>query len=63
MLREAELVRAMAECWYAAFDALALQLGFNKAMVDGGRAAFAQMEVTSSLAGYGDLPIVRELPR
>jgi len=31
-------------------------------MVDAGHAAFAQLEVTSSLGGYADLPIVRELP-
>jgi FMN phosphatase YigB (HAD superfamily) len=62
VLSEADLERAIAECWYTAFDAVAIQFGFSKAMVDAGHAAFARLEVTSSLAGYADLPIVRELP-
>jgi putative hydrolase of the HAD superfamily len=59
---EVDLERAIAECWYTAFDAIALQFGFSKAMVEAGHTAFAQLEVTSSLVGYADLPIVRELP-
>ena len=62
VLSDADLERAFAECWYTAFDAVALQFGFGKAMVDAGHAAFARLEVTSSLAGYADLPIVREPP-
>jgi FMN phosphatase YigB (HAD superfamily) len=61
-LDEAVLDQAIADCWYTAFDTVALIHGFSQEMIDAGHAAFSELEVTWPLSGYPDLPAVCELP-
>lgn len=59
---EPALRAAFAECWRCAFDFVAEKYGFTAAMRAAGWAAYARTEVNVPMYGYGDLPVLQELP-
>jgi len=58
---EDALKQAFSECWRFPFDDVAHRYGFTDEMTKAGFAAFARIEVTEPMHGYGDLHILREL--
>lgn len=56
------LNKAFSECWRFPFNDVAHKYGFTDEMTKAGFAAFAQIEVTQPMRGYGDLEVLRELP-
>jgi HAD superfamily hydrolase (TIGR01509 family) len=55
------LKQAFFDCWRFPFNDVAHKYGFTEEMTKAGFAAFAQIEVTQSMRGYGDLHVLREL--
>jgi HAD superfamily hydrolase (TIGR01549 family) len=53
--------QAFSDCWRFPFDDVAHKYGFTDEMTNEGFAAFAKIEVTSPMYGYGDLHVLREL--
>jgi putative hydrolase of the HAD superfamily len=59
---EEALQRAFLEMWRVPFDAVARKYGFTPAMREAGWKALLPVEVTTPMAGYGDLAALKELP-
>ena len=55
------LKQAFSDCWRFPFDDVAHKFGFTDEMTKAGFAAFAKIEVTEPMYGYGDLHVLREL--
>jgi HAD superfamily hydrolase (TIGR01549 family) len=55
------LEKAFSDCWRFPFTDVAHKYHFTDEMTKAGFAAFAQIEVTEPMHGYGDLHILREL--
>jgi putative hydrolase of the HAD superfamily len=55
------LKQAFSDCWRFPFNDVAHKYGFPDEMTKAGFAAFAQIEVTQPMHGYGDLHVLREL--
>jgi len=55
------LEKAFSNCWRFPFTDVAHKYHFTDEMTKAGFAAFAQIEVTEPMHGYGDLHILREL--
>jgi HAD superfamily hydrolase (TIGR01549 family) len=58
---EEALKQAFTDCWRFPFNDVAHRYGFSDEMTKAGFAAFAQIEVTEPMRGYGDLHMLREL--
>lgn len=58
---EEALKQAFSECWRFPFNDVARKYGFSDEMTKAGFAAFARIEVTELMHGYGDLHVLREL--
>lgn len=58
---EEALKQAFSDCWRFPFNNVAHKYGFTDEMTKAGFAAFAQIEVTEPMHGYGDLHVLREL--
>jgi phosphoglycolate phosphatase-like HAD superfamily hydrolase len=61
LLPEERLSQAFAECWRFPFDEVATRYCFSAAMRRSGFRAFSAAVVTTSMHGYGDLDVLREL--
>jgi putative hydrolase of the HAD superfamily len=57
------LKQAFADCWRFPFSDVAHKYGFTHEMTEAGFAAFAKIEVTQPMHGYGDLHALRDLPQ
>jgi len=55
------LKQAFLDCWRFPFNDVAHKYGFTEEMTKAGFAAFAQIEITEPMHGYGDLNVLREL--
>jgi FMN phosphatase YigB (HAD superfamily) len=55
------LKQAFWDCWRFPFNDVAHKYGFTEEMTKAGFAAFARIEVTQPMHGYGDLHVLREL--
>jgi HAD superfamily hydrolase (TIGR01549 family) len=55
------LKQAFSDCWRFPFSDVAHKYGFTNEMTKAGFAAFAQIEVTEPMHGYGDLDVLRDL--
>jgi putative hydrolase of the HAD superfamily len=55
------LKQAFSDCWRFPFSDVAHKYGFTDEMTEAGFVAFAQIEVTEPMHGYGDLHLLREL--
>jgi len=60
---EETLKKAFLDCWRFPFNDVAHKYGFTDEMTKAGFAAFAEIEVTQPMHGYGDLNVLRELPQ
>ncbi len=60
-LANTELDRAFADMWRIPFDVVSKEHGFSKEMCEAGWKAFAGLEVTKPMHGYGDLHVIPEL--
>jgi HAD superfamily hydrolase (TIGR01509 family) len=58
---EDSLKQAFSDCWRFPFNDVAHKYGFSDEMTEAGFTAFAQIEVTEPMHGYGDLDMLREL--
>jgi len=58
---EDALKQAFSDCWRFPFNDVAHKYGFTDEMTKAGFAAFAQIEVTEPMHGYGDLHVLGEL--
>jgi putative hydrolase of the HAD superfamily len=58
---DSALKQAFSDCWRFPFSDVADKYGFTDEMTKAGFAAFAQVEVTEPMRGYGDLHVLREL--
>ena len=58
---EEALKQAFSDCWRFPFNDVAHKYGFSDEMTKAGFAAFAQIEVTEPMHGYGDLQVLHEL--
>jgi putative hydrolase of the HAD superfamily len=56
------LQQAFEDMWRLPYDFVSEKFHFTKEMVDAGWNELLQVEVTSPMSGYGDLPILSELP-
>ena len=56
------LQKAFADMWRLPFDFVAKKYGFTPAMRAAGWAVLTQLGVTTSMQGYGDLDVLKELP-
>lgn len=56
------LEAAFEDCWRIAFDVVAKEHGFTRAMRDAGFEAFRSIEVTTPMRGYPDLHLLPTLP-
>ena len=52
------LSEAFQACWRLPFDDVAERFGFSPAMRNAGFRAFADIEITGTMVGYSDLPIL-----
>jgi putative hydrolase of the HAD superfamily len=59
---ENSLKKAFSDCWRFPFTDIAQKYGFTDEMTKAGFNAFAHIEVTEPMRGYGDLSALRELP-
>lgn len=59
---EDSLNKAFSDCWRFPFNDVAHKYAFTEEMTKAGFAAFAQIEVSQPMRGYGDLEVLRELP-
>jgi FMN phosphatase YigB (HAD superfamily) len=57
-----QLTEAFKECWRHPLDFVAQRFGFSKEMLAAGWKVFSQTVVETSMKGYGDLAVLRELP-
>jgi putative hydrolase of the HAD superfamily len=62
VLSEAVLGEAFAACWRHPLDWVADQYGFSSAILSAGWQAFAALEISEPMVGYGDLAVLAELP-
>jgi putative hydrolase of the HAD superfamily len=58
---EGSLKQAFSDCWRFPFNDVAHKYGFTHEMTKAGFTAFAKIEVTKPMHGYGDLHVLREL--
>ncbi len=61
-LSEDQLQAAFADCWRLPLDSVAQKHNFSPAMRAAGFAALSQIEIHRPMRGYGDLPVLAELP-
>lgn len=59
---EETLGRAFADSWRFPFDSVARKHGFTEEMTTVGWREFQRIEVNKPMNGYGDLPVLGELP-
>jgi len=57
------LRRVFRDCWTHDFESVCERHGLTPVMRATGFAAFGALEARSAIAGYGDLPLLRSLPR
>ncbi|MBL8399141.1 MAG: HAD family hydrolase [Candidatus Accumulibacter sp.] len=60
-LNETQLLAAFEDLWQRPFDTVADEHGFSATMRAAGCRAYATLEVTAKLHGYGDLVVLNEL--
>ena len=61
VVSEDSLKRAFSDCWRFPFSDVANKYGFTDEMTKAGFDAFAKIEVTTPMYGYGDLHVLGEL--
>jgi FMN phosphatase YigB (HAD superfamily) len=57
-----QLAEAFDECWRHPLDFVATKFGFSQEMLEAGWKVFSQTAVATPMKGYGDLPVLHELP-